>query len=303
VPEKGRACRIENITAAQQEATWNVKFSDLGINSQTGWNGQLVSQAAYSTLNPVYTYSTAAGIEMLFFNVMSAGALPVATANPPTSTALRENPWDIDGLGIPTVLGYKIDRFEIVLVQQTKNPKMPMSMGCSTWRVEPSTIQYPQYQWSQQFYVTEPNCYNCVLLTPNYSVANKLLSEARNIARYRNSINNIDTCNRDTVISSNESDYPSSLYNDQLVSYFGNTQYPMRTLYGLREIAHSENPVISVPIKVYNAFANGMMLGNGDTSYTVQVNLYGDPVMSRTISTGAVFFFKQCLKSWNSTVL
>jgi len=42
-----------------------------------------------------------------------------------------------------------------------------------------------------------------------------------------------------------------------------------------------------------------MMLGNGDQAYTVQVNLFGDPAVGKTIETGPVFFYKQCLKTWS----
>jgi hypothetical protein len=234
---------------------------------------------------------------------MAPGILtaPGANAFPP-----RVNPYSLGFTPspIPLVLSYSIDRFEIVLIQQTKNPKFPMAMGISTWKVEPQTIQYPQYQWSQQFSVTEPNCYNCVLLTPSYTPSGvnnlgKLISQPRNIARFRNSINNIDMANRDTIMSSNESDYPSSLYSDMLIDLFGNSQYNLRTLHGLREVAHSRNPVVCVPMKVYSAFTNGVMLGNGDQAYTVQVNLYGDPALNKTIETGPVFFYKQCLKTWS----
>jgi hypothetical protein len=136
------------------------------------------------------------------------------------------------------------------------------------------------------------------LLLPDYSNGKKLLSESRGVARYRNSVNNTQMCNRDTIIYSNESDYPSSLYNDQLVSFWANTPYNQRTLYGLREIAHSRKPVISVPMKIYSAFQGGQMLGNGGESFTLQVNLFGDSGSETTISTGAVFLFKMSISSW-----
>ena len=307
LPATGKGVTIKKVTPLG-ENSWEVEFSDLGVGVSTGYNGLLIEQAAYSTLDPVYTYAQPAFYNVFFFNSMAPGALgdPGANAFPP-----RVNPYSLgyvpDGATtqspIPLILSYTVDRFEIVLIQQTKTT--PMSQGISTWKVEPQTIQYPQYQWSQQFSVTEPNCYNCVLLHPSYAPTGannlgKLISQPRNIARFRNSVNNIDMANRDTVMSTNETDYPSSLYSDMLVDYFGNSQFNMRTLYGLREIAHARNPVTCVPLKIYSAFTNGQMLGNGDQAYTVQLNLYGDTATSKTIETGPVFFYKQCLKMWSS---
>jgi len=40
------------------------------------------------------------------------------------------------------------------------------------------------------------------------------------------------------------------------------------------------------------------MLGNGGESFTLQVNLFGDSGMEKTISTGAVFLFKMSISSW-----
>ena len=308
LPATGKGVTIKKVTSLGEDS-WEVVFSDLGVGVSTGYNGLLIEQAAYSTLDPVYTYAQPAFYNVFFFNSMAPGILPAPGAN---AFPTRVNPYSLGFVPsgattqapIPLVLSYTVDRFEIVLVQQTKNPKFPMAMGISTWKVEPQTIQYPQYQWSQQFSVTEPNCYNCILLHPSYSPTGadnlgKLISQPRNIARYRNSVNNIEMTNRDIVMSTNETDYPASLYADMLVDYFGNSQYNLRTLYGLREIAHARNPVVAVPMKIYSAFNAGMMLGSGDTTYTVQVNLYGDPAVGKVIETGPVFFYKQCLKTWS----
>jgi len=320
LPYQGRGVYVKSVTSVTQNATqfWLVKFSELGVNLENGWD--LTSFAAVTTGNPpiaslppttvTLPLAGSSEFQVMFFNAMAPGSIPDTSGN--LFPLSRVNPYSLGFPSgpIPLTLSYNIDRFEIVLVQQSKNPKMPMSMGCSTWRVEPQNIQYPQYQWSQQFAVSEPNCYNAVLLTPDYlPPASQLVSTRRNIARFRNSLNNIDFANRDTVLASNESDYPSSLYSDQLIDYFSNSQYPQRSLYGLREIAHSREVVTAIPMKVYNAFANGQMIGNGGMPYTLQVNLYGDPSMSSgaadpqanagTIKVGPVFLFKQCLKAWN----
>ena len=301
LPATGKGVTVKKLTFLGG-TDWDVEFSDLGVGVTTGFNGLNIHQAAYSTYDPVYTFTDPISYGVFFFNSMAPGILgdPSGNAFPP-----RVNPYSLGFAPspIPLILSYTVDRFEIVLIQQTKTT--PMSQGISTWKVEPQTIQYPQYQWSQQFSVTEPNCYNCVLLHPSYAPTGannqgKLISQPRNIARFRNSVNNIDMANRDTVMSTNETDYPSSLYSDMLVDYFGNSQFNMRTLYGLREIAHARNPVTCVPLKIYSAFTNGQMLGNGDQAYTVQLNLYGDTATSKTIETGPVFFYKQCLKMWSS---
>ena len=320
LPVQGRGAYVKSISGPvtyNGTAFWTVTFSELGVNLENGWDLSSFAPVtaggppAVPTLPPATVIP--AGVasneyQVMFFNAMAAGILPAAAAG----LAARVNPYSLGytPAPIPLTLTYQIDRFEIVLIQQTKNPKMPMSMGCSTWRVEPQNIQYPLYQWSQQFSVTEPNCYNAVLLTPDYlPPARQLVSTRRNIARYRNSLNNIDFANRDTVLASNESDYPSSLYSDQLIDYFANSQYPQRSLYGLREVAHSREIITAIPMKVYNAFANGNMLGNGGAAYTLQVNLYGDPSVASgaadaqtnpgTLKVGPVFLFKQCIKSWN----
>ena len=316
LPYQGRGVRVKSITPiiineSAAYAYWEVEFSDLGVNLENGWDLKVfteVSSLGQALYPPQLLFGETDNYYVLFFNAMAAGSLPNTTTG--LFPLSRVNPFSSTySSPIPLTLTYNVDRFEIVLIQQTKNPKMPMSMGCSTFKVEPQNIQYPQYQWSQQFSVTEPNCYNAILLTPDYlAPAQQLVSTRRNISRFRNSLNNIDFANRDTQLSSNESDYPSSLYSDQLIDYFSNSQYPQRSLYGLREIAHSREPIIAVPMKIYNAFANGQMVGNGGMPYTLQVNLYGDPAMASggdpvqnagTIKVGPVFLFKQCLKSWN----
>ena len=292
LPIQGRSTIIKSIypTVPGDYSEWVVQFSDLGVVPGKGWRGDLIHHAGqeYDGAN---VFVRPANYQLLIFNAMAAGRVPDISGNYPLPE--RTNPYN---LVIPKVLSYKVDRLEIVLVQQTKTA--PMSQGISIFKVEPQTIQYPQYQWSNQFQVTEPNTYACMLLLPDYSVGKKLVSESRGVARWRNSLNNTQFCNRDTIAYSNESDYPSSLYNDQLVNFWSNTPYNQRSLYGLREIAHATKPVISVPMKIYSAFQGGQMLGNGGDPFTLQVNLFGDAGSGTTISTGAVFLFKMSISSW-----
>lgn len=293
LPIQGRALVIESIrpSVPGDNTEWIVQFSEMDIARGRGWRGDLIHHAGqeYDGFNE---FVRPANYQLLIFNAMAAGRVPDISGNYPLPE--RTNPYN---LVIPKVLSYKVDRFEIVLVQQTKTS--PMSQGISVFKVEPQTIQYPQYQWSQQFQITEPNTYATLLLLPDYSNGKKLVSESRGVARFRNAVNNTQMCNRDTIIYSNESDYPSSLYNDQLVNFWSNTPYNQRSLYGLREIAHSRKPVISVPMKIYSAFQGGQMLGNGGESFTLQVNLFGDAASEKTISTGAVFLFKMSISSWS----
>jgi hypothetical protein len=292
LPIQGRALVIESIreSVPGDNTEWIVQFSDMNVSRGKGWRGDLIRHAG-GTYEGANEFVTPTDYQVLIFNAMAAGRVPaISTAYPLPD---RVNPYN---LTIPKVLSYKVDRLEIVLIQQTKTA--PMSQGISVFKVEPQTIQYPQYQWSNQFQITEPNTYACMLLMPDYSNGRKLLSESRGVARWRNSLNNTQFCNRDTVAYSNESDYPSSLYNDQLVSFWANTPYNQRSLYGLREIAHSRKPVISVPMKIYSAFQGGQMLGNGGESFTLQVNLFGDSGSETTISTGSVFLFKMSISSW-----
>jgi hypothetical protein len=297
LPIQGRALVIKSVTPIEGSsyADWRVTFSDLDILRGKGWRGDLIHHAG-GEYEGFDEFVKPANYQLLIFNAMAAGVVPDISGNYPMPE--RVNPYN---LLIPKVLSYKVDRLEIVLIQQTKTA--PMSQGISVFKVEPQTIQYPQYQWSQQFQVTEPNTYCAMLLMPDYSNGRKLLSESRGVARWRNAINNTQMCNRDTIVYSNESDYPSSLYSDQLVDFWSNTPYNQRSLYGLREIAHARNPVISVPMKIYSAFQNGAMLGNGGLPFTLQVNLFGDSGMEKTISTGAVFLFKLSISSWGGMYL
>jgi hypothetical protein len=293
LPIQGRSTIIKSVypTIVDDTDFWVVQFSDLGVVRGKGWRGDLIHHAGqeYDGAN---VFVEPPGYRVLIFNAMAAGRVPDISGNYPMPE--RDNPYN---LVIPKVLSYKVDRLEIVLIQQTKTA--PMSQGISVFKVEPQTIQYPQYQWSNQFQITEPNTYACMLLLPDYSNGKKLVSESRGVARWRNSLNNTQFCNRDTIAYSNESDYPSSLYNDQLVSFWANTPYNQRSLYGLREIAHATKPVISVPMKIYSAFQGGQMLGNGGEPFTLQVNLFGDAGSGATISTGAVFLFKMSISSWS----
>jgi len=173
LPIQGRSTIIESIYPSVPGAYdfWIVQFSELDVVPGKGWRGDLIHHAG-GTYEGANEFVRPLNYQLLLFNSMAAGRVPaISTAYPLPD---RVNPYN---LTIPKVLSYKVDRLEIVLIQQTKTA--PMSQGISVFKVEPQTIQYPQYQWSQQFQVTEPNTYCAMLLMPDYSNGKKLLIESR----------------------------------------------------------------------------------------------------------------------------
>jgi hypothetical protein len=203
---------------------------------------------------------------------------------------------------------YEIDKAELVLVQQAKNKSIPMSRVYSTWRVEVATIetQLPIYQ--RQFLVTEPNCYSILMCMPQYSTATtplapgttayqpqSLISFNRGCQAYRWSINNIDDTNRDLEVQTNTSYYPSSLHTEKLMDCLANDGHKVKSLSGLLTVPHSANPVVCLPLKVYNA-RQGMNFVMKPEGYQAQVTLIGDVNHNQPITPGPIFLFKHCLK-------
>ena len=203
---------------------------------------------------------------------------------------------------------YEIDKAELVLVQQAKNKTIPMSRVYSTWKVEVATIetQLPIYQ--RQFLVTEPNCYSILMCMPQYSTATtplapgttayqpqSLISFNRGCQAYRWSINNIDDTNRDLEVQTNTSYYPSSLHTEKLMDAISNDGHKVKSLSGLLTVPHSGNPVVCLPLKVYNVRqgANFVMKPEG---YQVQVTLIADINHNQPITPGPIFLFKHCLR-------
>jgi len=212
---------------------------------------------------------------------------------------------------------YLIDRAEIVLVQHSIDPDMPMSPIYSTLRCEVATIETSNLeQYNRQIVVNEPNCYNIYLLTPQYSASTRLgydasgddathyyynhneslISYARNTNSYRWSINNIDDTNRQIEVQTNVSKYPSSLHLEKLLDTMTNDDAKLKTLSGVLTVPRSHSdPVVCFPLRVYKAFddMNTYLRPNG---FTAQITLLGDSIHNMNILEGPIFFFKQVLK-------
>lgn len=203
---------------------------------------------------------------------------------------------------------YEIDKAELVLVQQAKNKSIPMSRVYSTWKVEVATIetQLPIYQ--RQFLVTEPNCYSILMCMPQYSTATtplapgttayqpqSLISFNRGCQEYRIDINNISDTNRNIEVQTNTSYYPSSLHVEKLMDCLANDGHKVKSLSGLLTVPHSANPVVALPLKVYNVRQgnNFVMKPEG---YQAQFTLIGDVNHNQPITPGPIFLFKHCLR-------
>lgn len=202
---------------------------------------------------------------------------------------------------------YAIDKAELVLVQQAKDKSIPMSRVYSTWRVEVATIetQLPIYQ--RQFLVTEPNCYSILLCMPQYSTATtplapgttayqpqSLISFNRGCQTYRWAINNISDTNRDLEVQTNTSYYPSSLHLEKLMDCLANDGQKVKSLSGLLTVPHSGNPVVALPLKVYDV-RRGMNYVMKPEGYQAQITLNGDVNHNQPITPGPIFLFKHCL--------
>ena len=111
----------------------------------------------------------------------------------------------------------------------------------------------------RQFIVSEPNCYNAILCTPNYSADDldlfpeTLISKSRNINQYRFSVNNIDNTNRNIGVRNNTSFYPSSLHLDKLFDTMRNDVGMLKSLSGINGVSRSFDPPAVFPLKVYTA--------------------------------------------------
>ena len=199
---------------------------------------------------------------------------------------------------------WEITKAEIVLVQHEKDPAMPPIPIYSTYKCEVATIENKLLdQYMRQFIVSEPNCYNAILCTPNYSADDldlfpeTLISKSRNINRYRWSLNNIDNTNRDLVIKNNTSSYPSSLHVDKLMDCIKNGVGGLKSLSGVNGVARSVDPAVVFPLKIYtssDAEANYM---NPMSGYTLQFNAFGDATHNMYVTPGPIFLFKECFKT------
>ena len=290
LPIQGSSCRLLAIDAVTgvQDVSYNLVFSDLGM-----YNNNSLQQALFLDGN-TYTQGQNVGGHPVDCNY----SFWITNFN------VSIDPVPADDYS------YSIDKAELVLIQQAKDPRIPMSRVYPTWRVEVATIETPLPIYQRQFIVTEPNCYSILLCTPQYSTSTtpyapgtdgyepqSLISFGRGVQAYRWSINNIDDTNRDVVVSSNTSFYPSSLHVEKLMDSLQNDgDRVAKSLSGILTVPHSVNPVVALPLKVYDV-REGMNYVMKPQGYTVQITLYGDVAHGKPVTAGPIFLFKHCLRT------
>ena len=199
-------------------------------------------------------------------------------------------------------LSFMIDKCELVLVESAIDPALPMSMVYSTFKVEVNTIQSETLsQFNYQYVITEPNVVNAYLICPQYSATadgknpESLIGNSRNVNEYRWSINNIEQTNRNVVVQSNTSKYPSSLHISMLMDTFENSEMVERSISGLLTVPRSVKPPVLFPLRLYQGM-DDMNFIMKPTGCTAQIQFYGDSVHNQNLIQGSIFFFKEMLK-------
>ena len=288
LPAQGDKCRIVG-TVLDASGNGTVTFTSWGCEGNTSIQAQLFLPTGVQTAP--YAFEPATAIAFFIYNVQNHARAP--------------NNVDLSGNTIQHFwnnLSYEIDKFELVLIQSSINPKnrMPSPFVYSTWKLETANIEVEQQTWARQF-ILEQGVYNCWVLTPNWNTKDddkgSMISSRRNISHFRLLVNNIAQTNRDIYLQDFRSDYPSSLYLDRLNDTFSNSDYTLRSPLGIKGVQETADPVTILPLKIYHAVSESAYVMGGPGGATVQLNLYGDPSMDRKIKPGLVFFFKQVLKS------
>jgi len=287
LPAQGEKCRI--IGVAEADASGNRLFTF------TSWGCETATSIQAATIRPTgdetIVISAATSLNFYIWNIQNHSRAP--------------NGVDLSGNPIAHFwndLSYEIDKFELVLIQSSVDPKnrMPSPFVYSTWKLETANVEVEQQTYARQF-ILEQGVYNCWVLTPNFNTQedNKgsLISTRRGLSHYRLLVNNIAQTNRDIYVQDFRSDYPSSLYLDRLNDTFSNSDYILRSPTGIKGVQETADPVVVLPLKIYHAVSESAYVMGGPGGATVQINLYGDPSMDRKIKPGLVFFFKQLLKS------
>ncbi len=199
---------------------------------------------------------------------------------------------------------WNITKAELVLVQHERDPAMPPSSIYPTFKCEAVTIENNLLaEYNRQFIITEMNCFNVLLCTPNYSADSadlypeSLISKSRNINQYRWSVNNIDNTNRQVVVKNNVSSYPSTLHLDKLMDCFSNDVGGLRNCSGVNGVSRSDDAPVVFPLKIYTASDAESHYMNPISGYTLQWGAYGDATHNMYITPGPIFLFKQCFKT------
>lgn len=199
---------------------------------------------------------------------------------------------------------WEIPKAEVILVQRERDPQMPPSPVYSTFRCEAFTIENKLLtDYQRQFIVSEPNCYNLLLVTPNYTADSEdrypesLISKSHNINNYRWSVNNIDDTNRAIVVKNNTSAAPSTLHLDKLMDVMKNNTGGLMSMSGINGVWRSVDPPVFFPLKIYTSMDAEMNYLSGLSGYTAQFSAVGDSTHNMYIQPGACFLFKECFKT------
>jgi hypothetical protein len=287
LPAQGDKCRIiSSVLDASGNGT--ITFSSWGCEGRTSIQAQTFYPTGVQTAP--HGFDAATDAVYYIWNIQNH-------ARAPNNVDLSGNPiahfWNN--------LSYEIDKFELVLIQSSIDPRnrMPTPFMYSTFKLETANVEVEQQTWARQF-ILEQGVYNTFALFPNFNSQEddkgSLISTRRGISHYRLLVNNIAQTNRDVYLQDFRSDYPSSLYIDRLKDTFSNSEYILRSPFGIKGIQETADPVTVLPLKIYHAITDTAYIMGGPGGATVQLNLYGDPSMDRKIKPGLVFFFKQLLK-------
>ena len=289
LPTQGAKARILDVSVPDVSGNVTLTLSSLGCEANTS----IQAANIYPTGNVVnglnFVQVPATGATVFIWNVQNVYRGPNGT---------------LEGV-VPFVLNnlsYQIDKFELVLLQNTIDPsnRMPSPFIYSTWKLETATIETAQPTYARQF-ILEENVYNCMLLTPQWNAVGtdkgSLISTRRGVSYFRYSVNQVNQTNRDVYLSNFRSSYPSSLYLDRLNDTFNNSDYILRSPVGIKGVAETADPVLIYPLKIYKAVSETDYTMGHPGGATVQINLYADTAMKGKIVPGNIFFFKQLLKS------
>jgi hypothetical protein len=287
LPAQGDKCRVVGVVL-DASGNGTVTFSSWGCEGRTSIQAETFLPTGVQAAP--FDFDAAVASTFFIWNVQNH-------ARAPNNVDLSGNPvahfWNN--------LSYEIDKFELVLIQSSIDPKnrMPSPFMYSTWKLETANVEVEQQTWARQF-ILEEGVYNCWTLTPNWNTKEddkgSLISTRRGISHYRLLVNNIAQTNRDVYLQDFRSDYPSSLYLDRLNDTFSNSEFILRAPMGIKGVQETADPVTVLPLKIYHAITESAYVMGGPGGATVQLNLYGDPSMDRKIKPGLVFFFKQILK-------
>lgn len=199
---------------------------------------------------------------------------------------------------------WMISKAEVVLVQHERDPSMPPAPIYSTFRTEAFTIENKLLtDYQRQFIISEMNCFNLIVATPNYTADSEdlypetLISKSHNINQYRFAVNNIDDTNRPILIKNNTSSAPSTLHLDKLMDTFKNNMGGLMSMSGINGVWRSVDVPVCFPLKVYTAMDAEMNYLSGLNGYTIQWSAVGDSTHNMYITPGACFLFKQCFKN------